>query len=898
MKQQPKPNKSFVRAFASALGLCALLLTIGQSASGATATIYSENFDAYTGAATNLTDVSDADFAEPYSVFTDDNPTGADAGTGIQLVNLQSHSGPNALLLRPATELTVNLVNAKSGPKYTFDFWLYVAKGAGDRNFYLVLRGEGADINADDYIAYRSDRAATAKIFSYDGVGPGAAAWVDTLATHTEETWQHHRIVVDTAAQQLTVFVDDMTNSVFTGELARVEIPVPTQLRILHEGNSADDGYFIIDDISLTVDDSISLETVFREGFETYPARTSPDDDADPLGPWITVEADGTGSGKPRAPGKVQIVDSSVVPAHSGSRSLKLEGGQRAGASIAWGVPPESDVEITWWARVPLSAPGGQYNYLRMSLYGTEGGSSYAGDNALLGYGGRDGTIGDETSLTYYTTGWVDSGVDYTPDTWEEYRLTTHSAQGLYTIVKNPSSASPTVIADKLPFIGSATTWAPIFMAAWSSSNGTNHPPVYIDDIEIKSLVSNVNLGEPYTVEFNTSRFTNVTTLVLTNIPVGSVVVDPRDKSTILFGTDVAGGGIYRAAKTASGTWTIDSTPIVSGLDRPSGLTMGADGTIWWTHDYAGTLNRLKAPWASNSPEVVIAGFGAESATPDDDPIDVTVAPANFNGALGKPNMIVVADRGVNGDTDNALHLIDPATTTLDQTNYVNYLINPSPTDLSTVNLNAITALPQSGEVLVLSQDGFMTAVNGDGFFRYIPTSVLWMSGTPAANSIAVDPTTGRIWVTDDNLNEIWSIPSDSASTTPDQKEITFKLTDEARPDRAIDFHDPGLAFAPDGSFLVVTDTSTSNGGGRIVIFHNDAPAPPTFSFTGISSTATGGIQLNWQPAGNAKYRVQRATSLSNGTGFQDLSGVLTETQYTDATPPAGAAFYRIVVVP
>ena len=28
----------------------------------------------------------------------------------------------------------------------------------------------------------------------------------------------------------------------------------------------------------------------------------------------------------------------------------------------------------------------------------------------------------------------------------------------------------------------------PVFMAAWSSSNGTGHPPVYIDDVEIKAL--------------------------------------------------------------------------------------------------------------------------------------------------------------------------------------------------------------------------------------------------------------------------------------------------------------------------------------------------------------------------------------------------------------------------
>jgi hypothetical protein len=123
-----------------------------------------------------------------------------------------------------------------------------------------------------------------------------------------------------------------------------------------------------------------------------------------------------------------------------------------------------------------------------MSLYGVEGTSTYAGDKALLGYGSRDGTIGDATSLTLFTTAWIDSGVDYSPGVWEEYRMTTHNNEGRYSIVKNPSSGSPTVIVDRATYVGTAPTWGPTLMAAWSSSNGTGHPPVYIDDIEIKSF--------------------------------------------------------------------------------------------------------------------------------------------------------------------------------------------------------------------------------------------------------------------------------------------------------------------------------------------------------------------------------------------------------------------------
>lgn len=875
----------------------ALLLVSSSSLFSATTTIYNETFEGYSGAVSSLDATNKATWGDPAVAFADIDPVGGVAGSGIQLQNFDTHSGTNAAIFRSGTSASVNLLGVRSGSKYQLDFWIKVVKGTGDRNFYIILRGEGADINADDYIAYRSDRAATTNIFYYDGIGPGAAAWVNTGASHIEGAWQHHRMVINTAAQTMDLFIDDMATPVVSGvDLARVEIPVPTLLILSHEGNSADDGYFLVDDVSLTVDDSRDLATTFTDGFESYPARTSTEDDADPQGPWITVEVDGTGSGKERAPTKIQVVDSTVVPPHSGSKCLKLEGGQRAGVSFAWGTPPKSDVQITWWARVPASVKGTTANYLRMSLYGAENGSSYAGDNALLGYGSRDGSIGDETSLTYYVgSGWKDTTVDYTPDTWEEYRLVTHTAQGLYTIIKNPSSATPVVVVDRAPFIGSAATWTPVFMAGWSSSNGSGHPPVYIDDIEIKSLVANAEpLGEPYKVQFDSTRFTNVTTLVLTNQPVGTVAVDPRDKSTILFTLDVAGGSIFQAKKTASGKWTIDTKPVATGLDRPSGMTVAADGTIWWTHDYTMAIMRLKAPWSNNTPETVISDFGAVGV--DDDPIDVTIAPANFNGSIGKPGMVIVADRGSDGDAFNALYYVDPATTELNQTGYSNFLINPTATELSTQNLNAITALPQTGEVVTLSEDGFITAVNADGTYRYISTTTLWTSttGTPSASGIAVDPKTGRIWVADDTLNQIWSIAPDAASA--DRQEVSFPLTDVQRPDRQIDFHDPGMTFAPDGSFMVVTDTSTANGGGRIFVFHNDAPAPVAFKITGITRNAQG-VQLSWEAAGTAKYKVQRTSNLGIGS-FTDVSDVLTGTQFTDATPPTDGAYYRVVVVP
>ena len=448
-----------------ALGPLTMLLCFTASPLiGATSIIYSNNFEKYTSVATDLSDTANA------------NPTGAEwyilddaalspttAGAGVQVINwLTNHDGTvgnKSLLVRSATEADVYLTNAKSGSQYQLDFWAYIARGTtSDRSFRLNLRGEGADLNADDFLAYGTVQTTNnCTLRLYDGVKT-AAGWVSLPAQAATNQWQHHRLVMDPRTRRVSVYVDDMINPISTtGRLARSAVAVPTIMTIVNEANSIDDNWWAIDDISFTVTDPINLLTTFTEGFESYTARTTSTDDANPLGPWITVETDGTAaSGAPVAPSKVQVVDSTVVTPHTGNKCLKLEGGQRAGTSVAWGQTPYTDVQITWWAMVPAVVGGSNDAvYLRMSLYGTENNSSYAGDTALMGYGIRSG-LGSPTSLLYYTTGWVDSHVTFTPDTWEEYQLTTANNLGTYDIVKNPSSANPVAIASHVALIGTA----------------------------------------------------------------------------------------------------------------------------------------------------------------------------------------------------------------------------------------------------------------------------------------------------------------------------------------------------------------------------------------------------------------------------------------------------------
>jgi hypothetical protein len=223
----------------------------------------------------------------------------------------------------------------------------------------------------------------------------------------------------------------------------------------------------------------------------------------------------------------------------------------------------------------------------------------------------------------------------------------------------------------------------------------------------------------------------------------------------------------------------------------------------------------------------------------------------------------------------------------------MNYLVPPSVISVGAVNLNAITPVPTSGEVAVINGDAFIYLVNGDGAIRSILPAIYEDPGViinPTA--IAADPNTGRIWLADNVFKEIWSIPT--SGDEPERREVDFTLIEGSRPDSNITFHDPGLSFAPNGSIFVVTDSSTSNGGGRIHIFHNDAPSS-SVTITQGTRTANG-FELAWTSSPGATYKVQRSTNLADG--FTDLSGNLTASNYTDATPPATFAFYRIIQVP
>ena len=959
-KHGKKGGRQETLALWRATALLALLTGFAASkVAGATVALVNENFDSYTGAATSLSDIKVAipstDYIRVEDGFAQGDAPGGLGFNGVQLINWNSAPGssPNSMLLRPNTAFRCNL-DPRGGTNYTWEFWMLSSKsGTADRGFRISLVEEGADQNEQDFLIFRSGQAATATTSGVDGVDiiqafngfsaasgtVGPNSWVtisNTIAGTpswvTNNVWYHYKIVADAVSRTFKYYVNDMVTPVNAlSSLSRPQNLPVTAIRFAHEGNSADDGYTLIDNVSLTVDgDFIDLASgVFTEGFEGYTASNSGNTnsaDNNPGGAWLTAETTGVGNNNILAPTKVQVVDSSVTAARTGSKCLMVSQSQTAGATISWGQASNDDVKITWWAKVPGQTNAGlDAVYLRVSLYAWEADYSSASDTILFGYGRRQTGpgFGTENSILtfsrwfneWFNNGqWGDTLRTYAPDTWEEYQLTTDVKRNSYTLVKNPST-TPVVIVKDGQYISSWGNNRKFHTIGFSTSNQATpgaSPPAYVDDITIEPY-TNTQTPEPrpYTILGTgpAARFTNYTVLTVPGKTVGGVAVDPRDTNTILFTVDEERvGQIRKATKVASGNWVIDPTPVVSGLYNPNSLTVETNGTIWFVRDavkggQSSGLSRLKAPWDLNTVEEVITDFGFAPTNRSDQPCDLAFYVTNGVTKLA------VLDRGVDlSNNPNAIWVVDPATTTLNQYLYADSLVAPNTTIFGAGiagNANGIAALPATGELVTiwegdgLNDNGVIVAFDtSSGAARTIFTAgsgVTWGAG------IDVDPTTGRIWVSDRKktvfpMSEL-AVPQivsfDPASGTSVQ-ELAFTNSNPTadRVDLNVNFKDPGMRFSPDGKFLVVSDQALNAGGGRLLVFHSE---PFVIAPVNITSTTRSGagVALSWTSGGAVNYVVQRSATV-NGI-YTTISPVLTTTQYTDASSPADSAFYKVL---
>ncbi len=981
---------SKVAAFLLGGAMAIPLFTLRTSAA---TTLVNEDFNSYSGAVTSSSSLAKAVPSTDYIRIEDglafpNSPDGL-GFNGVQLTSgwfpSSAHNSGNAMLLRPNTAFRCNL-DPRGGTNYVWEFSMLSSKsGAADRGFRISILEAGADQNEQDSVIFRSGQAATTNNSSLTGLSPAvdgvdiiqafngfnAASlvplpnqWVTMSNTAavtpvfiTNNVWAHYKIVLDAVTRKFEFYVNDMVTpkSVNNAAARPQNLPI-TAIRFNNEGNSADDGYTLIDNVSLTTDgEFVSLSGgAVSDGFEAYTASNSGNTNSannNPGGPWVTSETTGVANNNDLAPTRVQVVDSSVTAPHSGSKSLMVSQGQTSGASISWGQATNEDVRVTWWVKVPGVTNSGTLNpdqvWLRVSLYGWEADYSSASDTMLIGYGHRaagfqtapnnwSGTTNSIITFNrwfgeWFTGGnWNDTLQTYSPDTWEEYQLTTNVKLNSYTLVKNPSTTPVVVIKDG-KFISSWGNNKKIHTLAFSTSNTStpgSNPAAFVDDVTIEPYTNTETPDpRPYNVNLIGSRFTNYTVLTIPGKTIGGVTVDPRDNTSILFTVDEERiGEVRRATKVASGNWVLDSNPIISGLYNPNTCIVETNGTIWVAQDSVkgglwSAVSRLKEPWATSTLEEVISDFSVAPTNQQDQVCDLAFVPTTWGGTYPQ---LALLDRGVNANNNpNAIWLADPATTTLNQAVYNTFLVAPSTTAFGAGiggNANAIAAHPVTGELLTIWEDGVSNSVataddgviiawDSTGAARQISTTTGsgqngWYAG------IAVDPLTSRIWVSDrvntgnPSAFNTPAIRSYDTNTVPAGtlnssvvNEITFPTISPTmdRPDRHIDFKDPGMAFSANGGILVVSDQSLVAGGSRLIIFHNEAFTIPNVTITSVTRSG-GSANLTWTSGGGVNYVVQRSSTV-NGT-YVGISGILTGTAYTDIAAPSGQAFYRVVAFP
>jgi hypothetical protein len=308
----------------------------------------------------------------------------------------------------------------------------------------------------------------------------------------------------------------------------------------------------------------------------------------------------------------------------------------------------------------------------------------------------------------------------------------------------------------------------------------------------------------------------------------GDIAFDAGDNSKMYIAKDDTtgnGGGIYRIDKNPDGSYAVGEK-IVS-VDQPCSLTFTSDGLLWWIRDGAGSTSnpyfakvatpRNGAPYTTTG---IVSNFG--TATADDDPFVIRTVPAGFaNGTTLLAGDLLIADAGADDDKTNAIYVYSPSNPVGSPTSY-NTTFFPKVTDTTDNNINDMEFSADGTKLYLAYDKGQIVEVDNTGTVlrQLAPFGVNFSN----IDAIGVNPVDGRIWVADDNLDQLWSF---DPVTEEAVKEVQFHLPGERRPDFQINFHDPSLTFSPDGQRLVVTDTGNDgvSADGWIWVF--DVSLPP-----------------------------------------------------------------------
>lgn len=257
------------------------------------------------------------------------------------------------------------------------------------------------------------------------------------------------------------------------------------------------------------------------------------------------------------------------------------------------------------------------------------------------------------------------------------------------------------------------------------------------------------------------SRCTPV--LILTGVTLGQTVVEPGwylAETYFLQGAysaryNPADGRIYAASRTTgatAGIYVFDSAGVATHLvtvDNPGGMDIAANGDLFYCLDFPGTIQRL--PFGSTTPETWVTDFHSG----DDDPIGLSIAPANANFTWLAPGDALVSDRGSGGpDEIWKWSTTAPEGETVVHADGGSILVNPWEVAVGASRVWIVDDVnaPNNGKIYSMASDGTLTLLPGPGVDR------------PA--SIQVDPATQDLIVNDAGLERIVRINERSGTVS------------------------------------------------------------------------------------------------------------------------------------
>jgi len=247
-----------------------------------------------------------------------------------------------------------------------------------------------------------------------------------------------------------------------------------------------------------------------------------------------------------------------------------------------------------------------------------------------------------------------------------------------------------------------------------------------------------------------------------------SARLNPKD-GAIYVGTRVPSRGVYR----------IDAFGLDTKLASASyvaGMLVAPNGDLFWSEDHGGYIYRIK--YKTTTKQTWVSGFHSG----DDDPVGMSIAPANHTSALLKPGEAMVVDRGYNGADE--IWKWTPATTQGEvQVHKDNgTLSNALDVAIDKVAIYVVDdGSSGAGKIYTVGTGGKLTALKT-------------ASAIAQPIGISVEASTGELLIADQSTSKILRVSPTSGKVSTVISGLTMKGDNWA-----------GIQLTPDGKQLVVT---------------------------------------------------------------------------------------------